>query len=76
MSRTVNPNRQPHPKDPKGISISVRFTPEQFHRVREMAEADQRSMNFIVNLLVEEGFNAIEKREKDKRRRTVAKSAA
>jgi hypothetical protein len=76
MPRTVNPDRQPHPKDPKGLSISVRFTTEQFHRVREMAEADQRSMNFVVNLLVEEGFNAIDKREKDKRRRGVARGAA
>jgi hypothetical protein len=56
MSRTANPNRKPHPKDPTGFTNSYRFSSSLFHRIKEIAERDQRSLSGVVNTLVEEGL--------------------
>jgi predicted transcriptional regulator len=72
MPRVVNPDRVPTEKSPNGLSISVRFPPDTFHRIRELAQADERSMNWMVLHLVDEGFAAIDRREKARK----AKSAA
>ena len=60
MPRIANPNRKPHPKDPEGFSISARFPKELFAEIRRLAERDQRSLNFIVNKLVEKGLTVID----------------
>lgn len=56
MPRTANPNRKPHPKDPTGFTNSYRFPASLFHKIKEIAERDQRSLSSVVNTLVEDGL--------------------
>lgn len=60
MPRVANPDRKPHPKDPDGFSISARFPREVFHEIQQLAAKDQRSLNFIVNKLVEKGLTILD----------------
>lgn len=76
MPRVANPDRVPNPKkSPTGLGISVRFSIEDYHLIREMSEAEDRSMSYIVNQLVREGLSALDKRTKARNTR-AARSAA
>jgi hypothetical protein len=59
MPRTADPNRTPHPKDLGGFSISARFPKDVFAQIHEIAQNDQRSLNFVVNQLVKAGLAAM-----------------
>lgn len=58
MSRTADPERKPHPKDLGGFSISARFPKDVFAQIHRIAQDDKRSLNFVVNQLVEAGLAA------------------
>lgn len=58
MPRSADPDRQPHPKDIGGFSISARFPKDVFAEIHRIAKEDERSLNYVVNQLVRAGLDA------------------
>lgn len=60
MPFVANPERTPHPKDPNALSMTARFPVDTFRKIQQLAQDDQRSLNNIVNKLVDEGLASFE----------------
>jgi len=58
MSRVANPDRAPHPKHGGLFSMTARFPKEVFAQLHAIALRDERSLNFVVNELVQAALSS------------------